>query len=166
MDATIAIGNNSNVDGYEAAVAAAGAVRDELGPEGAEFMFVFSTIGYEQEDVLDGVREIMGDVPMCGATFEGIIGRGIADESMYAIQVVGIRSERIKFYSFCAEDTVLDALESGRRIGREIAAVTHPGNRVALSVSGLQVQRLIPLAPVMEYLVFRVHADVYGKWLI
>ena len=98
MDAAIAIGNSKNVDGYEAATSAAISVRNELGPEGADFIFVFSTIGYEQEDVLDGVREILGDIPMCGATFEGIIGRDIADESMYAVQVVGIRSEKIKFH--------------------------------------------------------------------
>lgn len=39
-------------------------------------MFVFSTIGYEQEDILEAVAEKVGDVPMSGATFEGIIGRG------------------------------------------------------------------------------------------
>lgn len=131
MDATIAIGNSRDADGYEAATAAAVSVRDELGPEGADFLLVFSTIGYEQEDVLDGVREILGDVPMCGATFEGIIGRDLADESMYALQVVGIRSEKIKFYEFCADNVVSNPLEAGRRIGRTIEKVGDPGNRVA-----------------------------------
>ena len=102
----------------KSAPSAAITVRDELGPDGADFIFVFSTIGYEQEDVLDGVREILGDVPMCGATFEGIIGRDIADESMYAMQVVGIRSEKIKFHDFCAENIVHSPLEAGHQIGR------------------------------------------------
>jgi hypothetical protein len=96
MDAIIAIGSSNEVDGYEAAVAAATAAKDELGPEGADFIFVFSTIGYEQEDVLEGVREILGDRPMSGATFEGIIGRNIADESMYAVQVMATRTATIK----------------------------------------------------------------------
>ena len=130
MDAVIAIGISKNVDGYEAATSAAILVRDELGPAGAEFIFVFSTIGYEQEDVLDGVQEILGDTPMCGATFEGIIGRDFADESMYAVQIVGIRSKKNKFYSFCEEDTVLHPLEAGHRIGRKIESVKDPGNRV------------------------------------
>ncbi len=130
MDATIAIGNSKNVDGYEAATSAAISVRNELGPEGADFIFVFSTIGYEQEDVLDGVREILGDIPMCGATFEGIIGRDIADESMYAVQVVGIRSEKIKFHEFCAENIVHSPLEAGHQIGCAIESVKDPGNRV------------------------------------
>ena len=130
MDAIIAIGSSNEVDGYEAAVAAATAAKDELGPEGADFIFVFSTIGYEQEDVLEGVREILGDRPMSGATFEGIIGRNIADESMYAVQVIAIRSETIKFYEYCAEDIVSDPLGAGTKIGQAIEAVNDPGNRV------------------------------------
>ena len=130
MDAVIAIGSSNEVDGYEAAAAAATAVQDELGLEGADFIFVFSTIGYEQEDVLDGVREILGDIPMSGATFEGIIGRNIADETMYAVQVIGIRSESIKFYDFCAENTVRDPLEAGVTIGQAVESVTDAGNRV------------------------------------
>lgn len=130
MDAAIGIGISKSVDGYEAATTAAISVRDELGPEGADFIFVFSTIGYEQEDVLDGVREILGDVPMSGATFEGIIGRDIADESMYAVQIVGIRSNKIKFHSFSTEDIVRSPLEAGHKIGCKIESVKDPGNRV------------------------------------
>ncbi len=130
MDATIATGTSKDVDGYEAATSAAISVRNELGPEGADFIFVFSTIGYEQEDILDGVREILGDIPMCGATFEGIIGRDIADESMYAVQVVGIRSEKIKFHNFCVENIVYSPLEAGHQIGCAIESVKDPGNRV------------------------------------
>ena len=130
MDADIAVGNSNKVDGYEAAASAATAVRDQLGPDGADFIFVFSTIGYEQEDVLEGVTDILGDLPMCGATFEGIIGRNIADESMYAVQVIGIRSERIKFHEFCAEDSVRDPLTAGVKIGESISAVEDAGNRV------------------------------------
>jgi hypothetical protein len=129
MDAVIAIGCSNDVDGYEAAATAAATVKDELGPDGADFIFVFSTIGYEQEDVLDGVREILGDRPMAGATFEGIIGRGMADESMYAVQVIAIRSETIKFYEFCAEDIVGDPLKAGIGIGEAVEAVNDPGNR-------------------------------------
>ena len=130
MDAVIAIGSSNEVDGYEAAASAATAARDELGPEGADFIFVFSTIGYEQEDVLEGVREILGDCPMGGATFEGIIGRNIADESMYAVQVIAIRSETIKFHDFCAEDIVGDPLEAGIKIGQAVESVKDAGNRV------------------------------------
>jgi hypothetical protein len=130
MDAAIAIGNSNDVDGYDAAAAAATAARDELGPEGADFIFVFSTIGYEQEDVLEGVRDILGDRPMGGATFEGIIGRNIADETMYAVQVVAIRSKTIKFHELSAEDVVGNPLQAGISIGQAVQSVNDPGNRV------------------------------------
>ncbi len=130
MDAVIAVGNSNEIDGYEAATTAATAVKDELGRDGADFIFVFATIGYELEDVLDGVREILGDLPMGGATFEGIIGRNIANESMYAVQIIGIRSESIKFYGFGTENVVGHPLEAGVTIGQAVDAVKDAGNRV------------------------------------
>lgn len=65
---------------------------DQLGAVFPDFVFVFSTIGYEHQDVLDAVAEIVSDVPMSGVTFEGIIGLDFADETMYAVQIVGFKS--------------------------------------------------------------------------
>ncbi len=130
MDAVFGVGSSNAVDGYKAALIAAKAAKNELGSEDADVIFVFSTIGYEQEDVLEGVLEVLGDRPMVGATFEGIIGRDFADETMYAVQVVAIRSKTIKFYEFCAENIVDTPFEGGVGIGQAIEAVDHPGNRV------------------------------------
>ena len=93
MKISIGTGNSNKVDGYEAGLEAASTVHEQLGADAPDFVFVFSTIGYEQEDILDAVADKFGDVPMSGATFEGIIGRGYADESMYAVQIVGLKSD-------------------------------------------------------------------------
>ena len=145
MDAAIGIGISKSVDGYEAATTAAISVRDELGPEGADFIFVFSTIGYEQEDVLDGVREILGDVPMSGATFEGIIGRDIADESMYAVQIVGIRSNKIKFHSFSTEDIVRSPLGSRaqNRVQDRVSEGSRKQGRIPVPRFPIQCQSVV-----------------------
>ena len=100
MKMSVGTGNSSNIDGYDAGLEAAGAVHDQLNSELPDFVFVFSTIGYEQQDILDAVIEKFGDVPISGATFEGIIGQGQANETMYGVQIVGLKSEDVRFHNF------------------------------------------------------------------
>jgi hypothetical protein len=130
MKMSIGIGNSNNVDGYEAGLEAASTVYDQLEADAPDFVFVFSTIGYEQEDILDAAAEKFGDVPMSGATFEGIIGRGYADESMYGVQIVGLKSEDVRFHNFQTVNAVEQPLEAGEELGRRVADVTQCGNRV------------------------------------
>ena len=113
MQLSIGVGNSSNIDGYEAGLEAAGTVKEQLGDESPDFVFVFSNIGYEQQDILDAVDEVLGDVPLSGATFGGIIGRDFADESMYAVQIVGFKSNAIGFYNFQSESAVNRPLQAG-----------------------------------------------------
>ncbi len=130
MKMSIGIGNSSKVDGYEAGLEAASTVHKQLGTDAPDFVFVFATIGYEQEDILEAVAEKFGDVPMSGATFEGIIGRGYADEGMYAVQIVGLKSDEVQFHSFEAANAVDQPLEAGEQFGRRMANVTQSTNRV------------------------------------
>jgi hypothetical protein len=106
MQLSIGVGNSSKIDGYAAGLEAAGTVKEQLGDDSPDFVFVFSTIGYEHQDILDAVAEKLGDVPMSGATFEGIIGREFVDESMYAVQIVGLKSNTIHFYNIQSTNAV------------------------------------------------------------
>ena len=130
MQLSIGIGNSSKIDGYEAGYEAASTVKEQLGADDPDFVFVFSNIGYEQQDILDAVAEILGDVPLSGATFGGIIGREFVDESMYAVQIVGFKSNTIQFYNFQGANVVDQPLQAGENIGQQAAAVAKEGNRI------------------------------------
>jgi len=130
MKLSIGTGYSNKVDGYEAGLEAATAVHNQLDAEAPDFLFVFSLIGYEQEDILDAVAETFNDVPMSGATYEGLIGRGYADESMYGVQIVGLKSEDVQFHNFQIVNAVERSLEAGEEIGRQAADVNQLGNRV------------------------------------
>ena len=130
MKVSIGIGISNKVDGYEAGLEAASTAHRQLDADAPDFVFVFSTIGYEQEDILDAVAEKFGDVPVSGASFEGIIGRGVADESMYAVQIVGLKSDEVQFHCFQASNAVENPMEAGEELGRQVAGVTQGGNRV------------------------------------
>ena len=130
MELLVGIGNSTQVDGYTAGLEAAVKVKEQLGDKLPDFVFVFTTIGYEQEDVIEAVTEIFSDIPMSGSTFEGIIGGELADESMYAIQIVGLQSDTIQFYNFIGLNSVASPLRAGERIGRQAAAITKEGSSV------------------------------------
>ena len=130
MQLSIGIGNSSKIDGYEAGLEATSTVKEQLGVDAPDFVFVFSNIGYEHQDVLDAVAEVIGDVPLSGATFGGIIGREFVDESMYAVQIVGFKSNTIQFYNFQGANAVNQPLQAGEDIGQQVAAVAQDGNRV------------------------------------
>ncbi len=57
-------------------------------------------------------------------------GEGVADESMYAVQIVGLKSDGVQFHSFQAANAVENPMEAGEELGRQVAGVTQSGNRV------------------------------------
>lgn len=130
MKMSIGTGYSNKVDGYAAGLEAAKAVHDQLKADAPDFLFVFSLIGYEQEDILDAVAETFNDVPMSGATYEGLIGRGYADEGMYGVQIVGLKSEDVRLYNFQIPNAVEQPFEAGEEIGRRAVEVAQHGNRV------------------------------------
>lgn len=130
MKMSLGIGTSNKIDAYEAGSEAASTVHEQLDADAPDMVFVFSTIGHEQEDILDAVSEKFGDVPISGATFEGIIGRDYADEGMYAVQIVGLKSDTIQFHNFQAANAVERPLEAGEKLGRLVTEVTRQGNRV------------------------------------
>lgn len=58
MQLSIGIGNCNKIDGYEAGLEATSTVKEQLGTDAPDFVFVFSNIGYEQQDILDAVAEV------------------------------------------------------------------------------------------------------------
>ncbi len=130
MELTVGVGSSSRVDGYAAATEAAEAVKEALGSDRVELAFVVTTICYEQVVVRAAVTDTLGEVPSSGATFEGVIGQGVADESMYAVQVIGLRSDTVKFHNFLCSGVVDEPLDAGERLGLEVANLDLSGNRV------------------------------------
>jgi hypothetical protein len=99
---------------------------EQLGGDAPDFGFIFSTIGYDQDDILDAIAEKFVDGPVNSATLEGVIGRGVADESMYAIQIVGHNSDEVQFHSFQAANAVENPREAGEELGRQVAIFGQP----------------------------------------
>ena len=92
------------------------------GVEKPDFVFVFATVGYDQQVLLRAVREATSEAPLCGCSGEGVIAGGEADESNFAIAVMAIRSDEL-----CFRNGIVTGLsEEPARAGRGIAAAIQP----------------------------------------
>jgi len=84
---------NPMVAGQEAAKQALAAA----GIDKPDFVFMFATVGYNQETLVHAVRQATNGVPLCGCSGEGVIAMGDADESNFAVGVMAIRSDQLRF---------------------------------------------------------------------
>jgi hypothetical protein len=109
---------NPKAAGQEAAEKAL----EMTGVEKPDFVFTFATVGYNQQDLLKAVREATDEAPLCGCSGEGIIAGGEADESNFAVAVMTIRSDQLRF----SHGLVAGLGEDSAKAGRAVAEALQP----------------------------------------
>jgi hypothetical protein len=107
---------NPRVAGREAAQKAL----DAAGVEKPDFGFAFATAGYEQRALLSAVRETTGGASLCGCSAEGVIAEGEADESSFAVGVMVLRSDTLRFSHGMVTGLQADPAGAGRAIAEAI----------------------------------------------
>lgn len=84
-------------------------------------VLLFSTIGYDQRVLVDSVRSVTGDAPLCGCSGEGVIGRDFADESSYSVGVLILASDELRVVCGVQSGLATDPAQTGREMGAAIA---------------------------------------------
>jgi len=107
---------NPKVAGQEAANKAL----EAAGVEKPDFVFMFATVGYDQQDLLKAVREATDGAPLCGCSGEGVIAGGEADESNFSVGVMAISSDRLRFSHGLVTGLKEDPTQAGRAIAEAI----------------------------------------------
>jgi hypothetical protein len=90
------------------------------GIEKPDFCFMFATVGYDQQALVRAVREATGDAPLCGCSGEGVIAGGEADESNFAVAVMAIQSDQLRFSHGVVNGLGADPTRAGRAIAKAI----------------------------------------------
>jgi hypothetical protein len=67
------------------------------GIEQPDFVFIFASLGYEPEKLLQSVRQATGYCPLAGCSGQGVIVQGEADESNFSVAVMLIQSDELRF---------------------------------------------------------------------
>ena len=76
MSTEVGSGMSHHRNPMEAGREAVEAALKDGGIEKPDFVFMFATVGYNQQALLTAVREATGGAPLCGYSGEGTIIRG------------------------------------------------------------------------------------------
>lgn len=92
----------------------------EGGIEKPDFVFMFATVGYNQQALLKSVREASGGVPLSGCSGEGTMIRGEVDESNFSLVIMAIRSDQLRFVNGMGTGLKTDSGIVGRNVAETI----------------------------------------------
>jgi hypothetical protein len=108
--------HNPNLAGREAAEQAL----KKAGVDRPDFVFMFASIGYDQQSVLRAVREASGGAPLTGCSVEGTIDGDEADESNFSVLVTAISSDELRWHNGLATGLSADSCALGKRVARDL----------------------------------------------
>ncbi len=86
------------------------------------FAFVFATVGYAQRVLIEAIRDVIGQAPLCGCSGEGVIGRCTADESNFCAGVMAVGRDDLIFSHGLATGLASGSEAVGREVGNSVAA--------------------------------------------
>lgn len=92
-----------------------------------DFVFLFASVGYDQQVLVDTVRELTGNAPLVGCSGEGIITQGESDESNFTVSVMAVQSDEIRFSHAMAENTTGSHLDTGKSVAEQLQAQAGEG---------------------------------------
>ena len=131
MATSVGVGESKQSNPFEAGVEAAKKALEQAKIQKCDFVFLFATAGYDQEEMLKGVRSVTGSAPLSGCSGAGIITQsGPAGEGMFTnkglvkgedtLAVMVFSSDTINFFNCYSEDLRKNSTKAGIEIGESI----------------------------------------------
>jgi hypothetical protein len=108
--------HNPNLAGRDAAQQAL----KKAGVDRPDFVFMFASIGYDQQSLLRAVREATGGAPLSGCSAEGTINGDEADESGFSVVVTTISSDDLQWTNGIARGLEDDARAVGQQVAQDL----------------------------------------------
>lgn len=96
MKTSIGVGSSVNRDPAQAGREAVSKALGQAGIAKPEFVFVFATVGYNQEELLRSIRQATSGAPLSGCSGEGIITQDTVTESNFGVCVMVISSDELR----------------------------------------------------------------------
>lgn len=120
MGTVAGVGWSNNRNPEIAATEAVDMAKTKSGSEKPDFVFLFSTVGYDQERILKTVRENTGFAPLSGCSGEGIVARNFIDESNFSIAVILIKSDEMCFNNGICKNLIADPEGAGIELAENV----------------------------------------------
>ena len=120
MGTLVGVGSSVNRNPAEAGNEAALKALDQAGISKPDFVFVFATVGYNQEELLRSIRKATSEAPLSGCSGEGIISRDTVTESNFGVCVMVISSDDLRFSNARIKGIGDRPYTDGERLAKEI----------------------------------------------
>lgn len=120
MGTSIGVGYSTRRNPAEAGKEAALKALDQARIEKPDFVFVFASVGYNQEVLIRGIRQATAHAPLSGCSGEGIIAQGIADETNFGVAVMVIRSDDLQFHAVHVNELTSGSAQAGKRLAEVV----------------------------------------------
>lgn len=120
MATKIGVGESKKVEAFEAGKEAATLAMEKAGIKKCDFCLVFSTVGYNLNELIEGIREVTKDASLIGCSGEGIITQSGSNEEIYGVGVMVFQSDEIAFHCAMAENLKENSKEAGIKIGTKL----------------------------------------------
>ena len=118
MGISAGVGISKHKDSYQAGYEAARMAADRIHPQKPNIFFAFTSVAFDQQEVIRGIRDVGERVPVVGCTDAGeITNEGPAKKS---VAVMGIWSDSVMFTPGCCSDTAASPREKGHIVAKEV----------------------------------------------
>ncbi|OFZ23039.1 MAG: hypothetical protein A2X94_13045 [Bdellovibrionales bacterium GWB1_55_8] len=115
----VGTGKSTSHDAHDAGREAALQAIQSLSGQQPGLLLVFGTAGYNQQELLDGIFEIAGQVPLSGCSTSGVITQAGSDESSHAVAVLAL-SHAAHYQTFQARGFGAHARICAEELSRKI----------------------------------------------
>ena len=120
MGTTAGVGYSIHRNPSEAGKEAALKALQQAGIAKPDFVFVFATVGYNQEILIRSIRTATAGAPLSGCSGEGIITQETVAETNFAVAVMVISSDELRFQNARVSEIDQQAADAGERLATEI----------------------------------------------
>lgn len=129
------VGISREINGFSAGNKAAGQAIKGLGKDTAQLLIVFSSVVFNQEEMLQGVLEAARGIPLIGCSTAGeIVTNG---PSKKTVAVMAISAQGVQFNLGLGQNIKESALAAGSQLGENLLSQTKDGKLVIMLPDGL-----------------------------
>jgi hypothetical protein len=120
MGTVAGVGYSTHKNPIKAGREAANKALEQAGVPIPDFVMVFGTVGYDQQVLIDSIRETTSGASLSGCSGEGIITRNTGNETNFGVTVMVIKSDEMRFNNTYIENISGKALRAGSNLAEKI----------------------------------------------
>jgi hypothetical protein len=163
METKMGVGHSFKRNPGEAGKEAAMMALRKAGIMKPDFVFVFATIGYNQQILIRSIREATSEAPLSGCSGEGIITQETAIETNFGVCVMVIHSDELRFNHSYIDNIKNAASSAGEQLALKIAPYLSSDNIACFLFADGLVFNFDPFLSMFEKtLACQNHLPIFG----